>query len=184
VPVPPTPFNTVFDEYAYGDTGGPETSYVSYNDAAARDIDSSYSDLDGHHVVNLPSGSPARRDNTTFSSTADDYIPQSTRPIPAPPQLRPTGDNNLSPIQSSSWESKLGSGEPSDDGHGRKQRLTRRFRRRPVTQIDRDTARLQQLGYDAVLGRDYSFWSSLGIAIMNLGFIQVSLDGVFISARR
>ena len=39
--------------------------------------------------------------------------------------------------------------------------------------MDVDTQRLQQLGYDAVLGRDYTFWSSLCISTLNIGCLQV-----------
>jgi hypothetical protein len=41
-----------------------------------------------------------------------------------------------------------------------------------------DDKRLQQLGYDAVLGRDYTFWSSLAISWMNIGSIQGSIAAV------
>jgi hypothetical protein len=30
------------------------------------------------------------------------------------------------------------------------------------------------LGYDAVLGREYNFWSSLAITTLNIGALQVS----------
>jgi hypothetical protein len=42
-----------------------------------------------------------------------------------------------------------------------------------MTQDDRDAQRLQQLGYDAVLGREYNFWSSLAITTLNIGALQV-----------
>ena len=41
-------------------------------------------------------------------------------------------------------------------------------------QVDTDAQRLRQLGYDAVLGRDYTFWSSLAISTSNVGALQVS----------
>lgn len=47
-----------------------------------------------------------------------------------------------------------------------------------VTQDDRDASRLRQLGYDAVLGRDYTFWSSLAISWLNIGCIQGTVYAV------
>jgi hypothetical protein len=47
-----------------------------------------------------------------------------------------------------------------------------------MTQDDRDAQRLRQLGYDAVLGREYNFWSSLAITTLNIGALQVSLAEV------
>ena len=41
------------------------------------------------------------------------------------------------------------------------------------TQEEVDAQRLRQLGYDAVLGRDYTFWSSLSITWLNIGCLQV-----------
>lgn len=46
------------------------------------------------------------------------------------------------------------------------------------TQADRDALRLQQLGYDPVLGRDYTFWSSLAISWLNIGCIQGTVYAV------
>jgi len=43
-----------------------------------------------------------------------------------------------------------------------------------MTQDDRDAQRLRQLGYDAVLGREYNLWSSLAITTLNIGALQVS----------
>nr|XP_019012267.1 uncharacterized protein I206_03113 [Kwoniella pini CBS 10737]OCF51048.1 hypothetical protein I206_03113 [Kwoniella pini CBS 10737] len=43
---------------------------------------------------------------------------------------------------------------------------------------DRDAARLRQLGYDAVLGRDYTFWSSLSISWLNIGALQGTIYAV------
>jgi hypothetical protein len=40
--------------------------------------------------------------------------------------------------------------------------------------VDIDAQRLRQLGYDAVLGRDYTFWSSLSISTVCIGCLQVS----------
>ena len=40
-------------------------------------------------------------------------------------------------------------------------------------QEDVDAQRLRQLGYDAVLGRDYTFWSSLSINWLCIGCLQV-----------
>lgn len=42
-----------------------------------------------------------------------------------------------------------------------------------LKQDDVDALRLQQLGYDPVLGRDYTFWSSLAISTINIGCLQV-----------
>jgi hypothetical protein len=47
-----------------------------------------------------------------------------------------------------------------------------------LKQDDADARRLQQLGYDAVLGREYTFWSSLAISWLNIGCIQGSIAAV------
>lgn len=46
---------------------------------------------------------------------------------------------------------------------------------RGMDQEQRDNVRLRQLGYDQVLGRDYTFWSSLAISTVNIGCLQVGL---------
>jgi hypothetical protein len=61
----------------------------------------------------------------------------------------------------------------------RSSRLQRGMKNGPRKQVDRDTQRLQQLGYDAVLGRDYTFWSSLAISWLNIGCIQVRANVLF-----
>lgn len=58
-----------------------------------------------------------------------------------------------------------------------KKRKRRKFTLRGEKEVDRDTLRLRQLGYDPALGRDYTFWSSLSISWLNIGCIQVCLGG-------
>jgi hypothetical protein len=166
----------MFDEYAYADADVDPESSMSEDDPLRRDPAHTLSTdrtAVSHSASGLASAS-GRRDRSSIT-VCEDHIPHSTRPVPAPLQVRAAPDNTLSPVPSSSLDSKLGN-ESSEYGGGRHR--FNFFRRRQSTHIDRDTARLQQLGYDAVLGRDYTFWSSLGIAMLNLGFIQVcGMDG-------
>jgi hypothetical protein len=75
-------------------------------------------------------------------------MPHSDKDIPSPPVAAPRVD--------SEWASTLKS----------------------IHEENVDDKRLQQLGYDAVLGRDYTFWSSLAISWMNIGSIQGSIAAV------
>lgn len=182
----PTPFNTLWDEYAYDDVevsrgsvdhDGDVQSYASqsheavvYNPTAFTPADT----IDQSQWMTDTSNAPSRMASHTTSTYDDSYIPASTRPVPAPPQVYSVVSNqtggDLSPIQSVGLDS-LGT-VPLDEPP---KRIMSRFRRKPPpTQVDRDTMRLRQLGYDAVLGRNYNFWASLGIAYANIGTIQVS----------
>lgn len=49
---------------------------------------------------------------------------------------------------------------------------------RALTQKELDDIRLNQLGYSQVLGRDYTFWSSLSISWVNIGCLQGTIFAV------
>lgn len=181
----PTPFNTFFDEYAYAETmSHPEPEL----EATTPSFMLSDSQVEEAMPYNPTAFTPAatlspttsRWDSTpatrVYSNASSDYIPPSSRPVPAPPQLTSVishdGGADLSPIQSVCIGSSMST---IPDEHPK--RFTSRFRRKPPpTQVDRDTQRLQQLGYDAVLGRSYTFWSSFAIAFANIGCLQVRVD--------
>lgn len=126
------------------------------------------------------SATPSRIRLLPYSKTSTgDYIPRSDRPVPAPPAAisstfsREGTDLGLTSIISTPSSAHY----ISDTTTSSTNRLTSRFRRgsaQPPKEVDRDTQRLQQLGYDAVLGRDYTFWSSLAISWLNIGCLQVS----------
>jgi len=92
-----------------------------------------------------------------------DTVPYSTKPIPAPPLVvrhsDKKGDITESEFNSSGVAGSDHVSYTVDAGWN---------------QEDIDAHRLRQLGYDPVLGRDYTFWSSLAIATCNIGCIQVS----------
>jgi len=91
-----------------------------------------------------------------------DTVPYSTKPVPAPPMvLRHSDSKIIDGLRTSSSSNSRGDDEISyvvDKG---------------MRQEDIDAHRLQQLGYDPVLGRDYTFWSSLAISACNIGCLQV-----------
>ncbi|WVR03997.1 hypothetical protein IAU60_000996 [Kwoniella sp. DSM 27419] len=107
-------------------------------------------------------------------------IPHSNRPIPAPPQslhtqshLSSTGGTELvTPTAESIALSSPPIGKTPLDLSAMESRGGAKG------QDDRDAARLRQLGYDAVLGRDYTFWSSLSISWLNIGALQGTIYAV------
>lgn len=113
----------------------------------------------------------------TFDPTIS-VIPQSDLPIPSPPSRLSSSDTKSSLVQDLSSASSDTSGLKQKGGWTWTGR--RKKRKEEMTQDDRDAARLQQLGYDAVLGREYNFWSSLAITTLNIGALQV---GAFLRAQ-
>jgi hypothetical protein len=110
--------------------------------------------------------SPARPFDPTIS-----VLPPSNLSTPAAPSRLASADTKsslipLSEVGSSSYTSS--STKPGWTWRGRKKAKIE------MTQDDRDAQRLKQLGYDAVLGREYNFWSSLAITTLNIGALQVS----------
>lgn len=149
--------------------------------------------------------SPSSRSDLDSPSSSDIYsVPHSSRPIPAPlqtlsssqsasistsdpfgnpsPNLNPNSalDSTISATASSHVDS-VSSQPPNLPSGECPFRWSRGFSGRDrtknsrVKQDDKDAHRLQQLGYDAVLGREYTFLSSVCISTLNIGCIQVSL---------
>ncbi|WWC87680.1 uncharacterized protein L201_002571 [Kwoniella dendrophila CBS 6074] len=126
---------------------------------------------------------------TPINSFHTDSIPHSNRPIPGPlsslsstlsntnsndPFLNTPSTDNTS-ITSPSTTSKL----PPLDLSSAESRISTNGTGSGIKgQEDRDEARLRQLGYDAVLGRDYTFWSSLSISWLNIGALQGTIYAV------
>ena len=83
-------------------------------------------------------------------------IPDSTVPLPPPP-------DSVTP--SSTFSTDVEAGKAIAKG-------------RSLTQKELDDVRLNQLGYSQVLGRDYTFWSSLSISWVNIGALQGTIFAV------
>lgn len=115
--------------------------------------------------------SPTRSFDPTVS-----ILPHSDLPTPAPPSRLSSADTKSSLLPPS--DPGLAASSASSSSSGSKPKWTWRGRRKgkeEMTQDDRDAQRLKQLGYDAVLGREYNFWSSLAITTLNIGALQVCL---------
>ncbi|BEI89876.1 uncharacterized protein CcaverHIS019_0212380 [Cutaneotrichosporon cavernicola] len=154
----PTPYNTYIEpttsqtDSVY--VGAPTASYLSTNDA--------YND-----AYLTP----------TYSVRSDYDVPYSSRPVPAPPQIRTSdSETELAPVMSPDTTRTTRSSLTPDPG--RIKGLGFLSRRSSKTVLDRDTLRLQQLGYDAVLGRNYTFWSSLALAWLNINSLQGTIFAV------
>lgn len=112
--------------------------------------------------------SPTRSFDPTIS-----VLPPSNLSIPAPPSRLSSAGTKSSLIPLSDFTE----GSSSFSDASSKPRWTWKGRKKArveMTQDDRDAQRLKQLGYDAVLGREYNFWSSLAITTLNIGALQVS----------
>jgi hypothetical protein len=153
----PTPYNTYIEPTtSHSDSlyiGAPTESYISHNEPQYL--------------------------TPTYSARQSDYeVPHSSRPVPAPPQIRTTSSEHdlvpvMSPDTTRTTRSSLTPDPNGGGGTGRLKSLNFLGRRSSKTVVDRDTLRLQQLGYDAVLGRNYTFWSSLALAWLNINSLQV-----------
>lgn len=116
--------------------------------------------------------------NPTLSMTKPHDIPYSSRPIPAPPVTIHHDQISNQPSRKISGDaaspvtelSRLSSSPGVKFGMDLRQNESRGS----ASQEDVDAQRLRALGYDAVLGRDYTFWSSLAISWLNIGALQVS----------
>jgi len=191
----PTPYNTYFspsvndpvDDYdhlstpakssgsvsfeAYPGGGGDRDGDVSFGPSISspsrdhdHDHDRSTTYSASHASAHLIS--PTRSFDPTMS-----VLPPSNLSIPDPPsRLSSAGIKSslmpLSDVGSSSFSES--SSKPRWTWKGRKKAKLE------MTQDDRDAQRLKQLGYDAVLGREYNFWSSLAITTLNIGALQAS----------
>jgi len=197
----PTPNNTYSSPDAFASvTRRSRNEDVSFNgemmyDDMAGDVSlrpslasSSYHGLNSGIPPSFSSHTSSYLLPTPSSSSSDPMsTPRSNRPIPAPPlSLRSshTATTN-SDLRTPTTEANSLS-IPSDEGRkfgeessDLEASTSRESRPNGVKQEDVDAARLKQLGYDAVLGRDYTFWSSLSISWLNIGCIQVSSGGYF-----
>lgn len=174
----PTPYNTMADSQLFAE----ETIPGTINSYGPMDED------DGLYPAGQSRFIGQRTDNTvssypyTLSSTAShDYIPQSTRPVPAPPQVADCPAGNPGDVDAAAFIPLEASRTRASDTHSK--RFVARFRR-PKVEYNRDALRLQQLGYDPVLGRDYTFWSSFFISWISIGCLQVSTGGAWKRQRR
>ena len=195
----PTPFNTYFTPGDFGREASTSLSLSGQDEGVIYDPQV-IGDVPLHPSI---PPSVASRNPSTFSSHASSHllptpltspipsidnhhpIPHSTRPVPPPLSLRhkpnqfipsdPTHissavDSDIIAVAPTYPEGSANAGSPeleaSTSSSGSKGRRH--------AQEDRDTQRLKQLGYDAVLGRDYTFWSSLAISSICIGCLQVS----------
>ncbi|OWZ59859.1 amino acid/metabolite permease [Cryptococcus neoformans c45] len=120
--------------------------------------------------------------NPTLSMTKSHDIPYSSRPIPAPPvtihhdqisnqPARKISGDAVSPVTGLSHL-------PSPPAVKFGMDLRQNESRGSASQEDIDVQRLHALGYNAVLGRDYTFWSSLAISWLNIGALQGTIFAV------
>jgi len=187
----PTPYNTYFSVHEPGNnneylsTPAKSTGSVSFEaypggggdgdvsfgpsiSSPSRDHDHGRSVYSASHA-SAHLISPTRSFDPTIS-----VLPPSNLSIPAPPSRLSSGGtkSSLAPLSDLGVEGSSSfsdaSSKPKWTWKGRKKA------RVEMTQDDRDAQRLRQLGYDAVLGREYNFWSSLAITTLNIGALQVS----------
>ncbi|ODN80910.1 hypothetical protein L202_03035 [Cryptococcus amylolentus CBS 6039] len=200
-PSAPTPFNTYSSDNAFAEqsfTGpGGEEPVTHDPDLSEEIMYDPHLGIDSHTVPSAATPSSSiRRDNSIAShassrllpyrrpglavSTSSD-IPFSSRPIPAPPiaiirsgidAAEHAHDADLSPTSVSTALAtpppavKFGTDlEEHDSRHG-------------PGGVDIDGVRLEALGYDPVLGRTYTFWSSLAISWLNTGTLQGTIFAV------
>ncbi|WVQ79073.1 hypothetical protein IAT38_001167 [Cryptococcus sp. DSM 104549] len=158
---------------------------------------------DSHHLP-IPGTSPSSSiRQTSFSSHAshassrllptpitsfsgNTAIPHSSRPIPAPPMsLR----SNPSILHQPLSMTGVGTGEaatPTTEASTIATPPAVKFgldlgmseSRGSKDHRDVDAQRLEALGYNAVLGRQYTFWSSLAISWLNIGALQGTIFAV------
>jgi len=191
----PTPNNTYFspDASARDSDDGSSTKEMMIHDDGGGDV-SLRPSLTPTSTSTHPGLSS--RVPSTFSSHASSYllptpsstsfdtqsIPFSTRPVPAAP-LSFRSSNKYTSATTDLTTPTLESAPPSiaidavklgDNASDLEASTSRGSRGGGFKQEDVDAQRLQQLGYDAVLGRDYTFWSSLSISWLNIGCLQVS----------
>lgn len=116
--------------------------------------------------------------NPTLSMTKSHDIPYSSRPIPAPPVTIHHDQISNQPARKISGDAVSPVTElshlPSPPAVKFGMDLRQNESRGSASQEDIDAQRLHALGYNAVLGRDYTFWSSLAISWLNIGALQVS----------
>ncbi|KAK8861393.1 hypothetical protein IAR55_002212 [Kwoniella newhampshirensis] len=193
------------DYSSYSHRGGMETIYEPAFDNGSEPVplpshspESSLrqSYLSSHGSTNL---APTSSNTTSMTSSATSYksdsaliynsdgVPISNRPIPAPLlSLRSTTSSmhphsqhhsfspssHIEQITPSTELSQVSSATPPNVKFGLDLEDPRGM------QEDVDGARLRQMGYNAVLGRHYTFWSSLAISWLNIGALQGTIYAV------
>jgi hypothetical protein len=162
-----TSISTEYDGYPQAEGNGPSGGRVSFGPSVS--LPSNAQTQSAH---TLDSQSHLISPGYAFDPTRS-VIPHSDLPIPSPPSRLSSSDTKSSLVQDLSSTSSDISATKRKRGWS----WTGRSRKgkEEMTQDDRDAARLQQLGYDAVLGREYNFWSSLAITTLNIGALQVSI---------
>nr|XP_019004654.1 amino acid/metabolite permease [Kwoniella mangroviensis CBS 8507]OCF68115.1 amino acid/metabolite permease [Kwoniella mangroviensis CBS 8507] len=167
-----------YDTYSWQESGSrPDPTPLQYSQDGyhTSSIITPNSSINQSHASSTRFLLPKPHSNSTHSDSIDS-IPHSNRPIPGPllssslittPSTESTSfttpPNVKLPLDLSAAELRTSNGPTSGGGKG---------------QDDRDAARLRQLGYDAVLGRDYGFWSSLSISWLNIGALQGTIYAV------
>lgn len=160
----PTPYNTMADSQLFAEQSVSGGSYGP--------IDEDGSLYPGGLSVGRQTHNTVSSYPYTLSSTAShDYIPQSTRPVPAPPQIADCPPGNPGDGDAAAFIPLGPTQTRASDTHSK--RFVARFRR-PKQEYNRDALRLQQLGYDPVFGRNYTFWSSFFLSWISIGCLQVS----------
>lgn len=162
--------SSAYDLYPQAEGNGSSGGRVSFGASISvpSQTHSGTTSTNSHHRLIPPS--------YTFDPTVS-VVPQSDLPVPAPPSRLSSADTKSSLIPGTPGElSSASSGSLSGGPTRWTWRGKRKKQKEEMTQDDRDEARLQQLGYDAVLGREYNFWSSLAITTLNIGALQVSLS--------
>ena len=193
----PTPFNTytspqAFDtvtrrsetqEYLYDANDGNVSLQPSLGRAStvASTISVPPSFQSSHPSMNL-------LPTSSHLSSVPSPIPTSRKPVPAPPlSLRPS-DRSIPdvltpqttsalftpvtpPTTATTFSDPIGSKSGASSDVEIISSVSAGYQGKSQAEVD--AQRLRQLGYDGVLGRDYTFWSSLSISTINIGCLQV-----------
>ncbi|WVO13217.1 hypothetical protein L204_100830 [Cryptococcus depauperatus] len=189
----PTPYNTFVSSDSYGSQSISQLERKPSQETASDAMCEPYKG--GNLLLPLPSETPSLPiHQISFSSHASSHllpnpsltmsqsseIPFSSRSIPATPASvasevsLPSGRPNGGPATPSSEHFKTALPPTVKFGTDLKDGGSREI----ASQEDVDAQRLQSLGYDAVLGRQYTFWSSLAINWLNMGALQGTIFAV------
>ena len=146
------------------------------------------STMSGHPSFHSSHPSMNLLPTASYFSTAPSPIPTSTRSVPAPPMSYRSTDGLISgvptshttsalltpvtpPTTATTFSDPIGSKSGTSSDVEIVSSVSAGYKGK--SQADVDSQRLRQLGYDGVLGRDYTFWSSLSISTINIGCLQV-----------
>ncbi|WVF66869.1 hypothetical protein IAT40_001612 [Kwoniella sp. CBS 6097] len=186
-PSAPTPNNTFSSPAAYDGQSTSqydlETGYTSNSDIRLpydpiHPVLPTTSGLSPHSSLRQPTSFSSHASSHLLSSSQQLSIPHSIRPIPDPPlSLRSDFSSHITD-QTTPITETTSIGTPPSAHKPPLDLASTESRNGLRGQDDRDAARLRQLGYDAVLGRDYTFWSSLAISWLNIGALQGTINAV------